>query len=200
MEADKVLTVATRLFAELGYDQTELELIARAAGVTPAWITEWFGGKQSLYKAVMRQANDQESAALGAALGLLAERAPTPAGVKELADAYLEFFTDHPEVLRLWMHRWMGDAADVPELEESYTRPLVQEVVGEVSPLLRPGLDPRFVVWTIVWSVYGFLTGGMLDRPRNERRVRGSDLREFRAHLHLMLDCVLLPTGTTPGR
>ncbi|WP_214321781.1 TetR/AcrR family transcriptional regulator [Nonomuraea sediminis] len=189
MEADAIIRVATRLFAELGYDETELGLIARAADVQPSEITARFGGKQELYRAVMRRADDLEGAALRATLADLA--APTPEAIKQLADAYLDFFADNPQILQLWMHRWMGDAADVPELEEGYTRPLVQEVVAEIAPLLPPGVDARFVVWTIVWCVYGFLTGGVLDRPRNERRVRPGDLVQFRTYIHWMLDRLL---------
>ncbi|MEV0585059.1 TetR/AcrR family transcriptional regulator [Nonomuraea sp. NPDC050310] len=189
MDEERIIAVATRLFAELGYDESTLSLIAGAANVQPADIVALFGGKQGLYQAVMRRVDAVERDALRTAL---AGFSPSAESSKRLADAYLDLMASNPHIPLLWMHRWMGDASDSPEMEEGYTRPLVDDIVAEIEPLMPPGVDARYFVWTIVWCVFGFLTGGVLDRPRVDREVRPAELARFRAHLHQMMDRMLM--------
>ena len=48
-----ILTAARASFAEKGYDATSLRSVARAAGVDPALVHRFFGGKPSLFAAAM---------------------------------------------------------------------------------------------------------------------------------------------------
>ncbi|WP_327090178.1 TetR/AcrR family transcriptional regulator [Nonomuraea sp. NBC_01738] len=189
MDEEGIIAVATRLFAELGYDETTLSLIAGAANVQSADITALFGGKQGLYQAVMRRVDAAESDLLRAAF---VSFAPTAEACKRVADAYLDLMAENPHIPMLWMHRWMGDASDSPEMEEGYTRPLVDDIAAQISPLLPPGVDARYFVWTIVWCVFGYLTGGVLERPRVDRVVRPAELAKFRTYLHWMIDRMLI--------
>ena len=110
-EEDRFIEVATRLFAELGFDGTPLRLIADAAGVDVETLVEQAGDKSRLYRKVMLRAHELERVALTEAA---ASFAPTRQGVIALVDAYLDFHVAHPQLLALWMHRWIGDAADMP--------------------------------------------------------------------------------------
>lgn len=51
---EKILACARRLFAEKGYDGASLRGIAREAGVDPALVHHFFGGKQGVFVAAMR--------------------------------------------------------------------------------------------------------------------------------------------------
>jgi AcrR family transcriptional regulator len=50
---DKILTAARRAFARHGYAQTGVREIAAAAGINPALIVRYFGGKVNLFLAVV---------------------------------------------------------------------------------------------------------------------------------------------------
>jgi AcrR family transcriptional regulator len=50
---DKILTAARRAFARRGYVQTGVREIAAAAGINPALVVRYFGGKQKLFLAVV---------------------------------------------------------------------------------------------------------------------------------------------------
>ncbi|MEV5824724.1 TetR/AcrR family transcriptional regulator [Spirillospora sp. NPDC052242] len=196
----RLLDTATRLFAELGYDGTTLQLVADAAGVDVADVRAFGEGKGGLYRAVFLRAAEAERDAMEPALAAFTSDMPS---VLRLADVYLDFYVHRTDILALWLHRWMGDAADVPGLEDSYTRPLSQRVVDTVRPLVPPGADPDHVVWTIVWCVYGFLSGGIVytDRETGPQRLRGQGIRprdaaaveRFRAHLHMLVERMLTP-------
>ncbi|TNY38927.1 TetR family transcriptional regulator [Thermomonospora catenispora] len=51
---ERILACARRLFAEKGYDGASLRGIAREAGVDPALVHHFFGGKQGVFVAAMR--------------------------------------------------------------------------------------------------------------------------------------------------
>ncbi len=53
----RLIEAALRVFAEKGYDRTLSRDIAAVAGVSPAAINYYFGGKEGLYKAVYGEAH-----------------------------------------------------------------------------------------------------------------------------------------------
>jgi AcrR family transcriptional regulator len=53
---DRILKAAERLFAERGYDATSIRTIVAKAGVNQAAINYHFGGKDGLYREVLRAA------------------------------------------------------------------------------------------------------------------------------------------------
>ncbi|TDD86824.1 TetR/AcrR family transcriptional regulator [Actinomadura rubrisoli] len=207
-QAERLIETATRIFAELGFDGTSTQLIADSAGVGMDVLRESAGTKADLYRAVMRRADAAEQEAMRAAMDGFT---PSRQGVVALADAYLDFQIARPDVMALWLHRWMGDAADVPGLEDLYTRPLSILVAGAIRDLVPGDVDPDHLVWTVVWCVYGFLSGGIVysgpGEPWAFRPIRGqtpegqerASVERFRAHLHTLLDHLLTPLDDRRG-
>ncbi|MBB6350475.1 TetR/AcrR family transcriptional regulator [Nonomuraea muscovyensis] len=202
MEEQRVLGVATRLFAELGFDGTSVALIAQAAGVDAESVLARIGDKAQLYRQVMLQAHRAEREVVEAAV---ARFTPSTQGLIELVDAYLDFNLDHPYVLALWMHRWMGDAMDVGGLEELYARPLITMVTGVAGEVLAEDVDADHLTWTVIWCVYGFLTGGMqytspgsaigTGRRPSLPMADSEALRRFRRYLHTLIRRMSAPAA-----
>ncbi|QFG24159.1 TetR/AcrR family transcriptional regulator [Actinomadura sp. WMMB 499] len=202
---ERILDVATRLFAALGYDGTSTRLIAEAAGLNIATVAYHVGGKRDLYLAVMERAHQAERTALedavrdlrAAGTGGDAGADAGAAAALGLVDRYVDFCAANPAVPALWMHRWLSDAADVAHLESLYVRPLMDLVVDAVRELAGDGVDVEYAVWTVIWATHGFARGGVLDA---DGRRRGMDdpreLARFRAHLHRLVTAALdLPGG-----
>ncbi|WP_433479096.1 TetR/AcrR family transcriptional regulator [Spirillospora sp. CA-142024] len=190
-EVQRIVDVATRLFAELGFDGTPAELIAEAAGVDAATLTALTGGKTELYKAVMLRVHQAEMEVVGAALASIPH---TLQGLTELADAYLDFHVRNPHASLLWMHRWMGDASATAELDVRYRGPIITMVADAVGYMVPDDVDTDFITWTVIWAVAGFITGGMLhsDHPPNWPNREGAAiapeaLEEFRTNLHSLI-------------
>jgi AcrR family transcriptional regulator len=182
---ERIIEVATRLFAALGYDGTSTRMIAEAAGLNIATVAYHAGGKRDLYLAVMERAHQAERAALEeAAAGFTGD----PADVHRMLDRYLDFCLDHPDVPALWMHRWLSDAADVAHLEGRYVKPLIDFVCATVQGAVGAGVDVEYTVMTVIWCTHGFCRGGVLDQEGG--RTGLDDPRQvarFRAHLHRMV-------------
>ncbi|MCG5217390.1 TetR/AcrR family transcriptional regulator [Streptosporangium sp. KLBMP 9127] len=192
---ETILRVATQLFAALGYDGTSAQEIADAAGLDVATVNRVTGGKRELYLAVMGRAHDREHAAIEQAVAKAAgpDAAATIHGV---IDSYVDFCAANPDVVSLWMHRWLSDAADMTELEQRYARPLVKLLLDSLKPYMDQidsGVDMRYAVQTVIWLVNAFGRGGVVNE---EGQRLGFDdpetLRRFRAHLHLLVHRMLL--------
>jgi hypothetical protein len=119
----------------------------------------------------------------------LAEFTPDRAGAHLLADRFLEFCVEHPEVPQLWIHRWLADAADIPGLEALYIKPLLDQLTDVLQGLIDPEVDLTAALWAIIWCVHGFVVGGVLTpggRLAGPRDI--VVLRRFGVQLHLLVD------------
>ncbi|CNE91232.1 Putative transcriptional regulator%2C TetR family [Mycobacterium tuberculosis] len=206
-ERERIIQVATRLFADLGFDGTPGGMIAEAAGVDTATLLQQTGGTLELYHEVMRRAHLIELAMLEDAVGSMRL---TAEGLREFADTYLDFHLSHPHVARLWLHRWLGDAAGSADLESEYERPLTDMVAAAVRPLTSPDLDVDYMLWTLVWAMTGFVTYGVPNHdgkpapwrcitslPHGHRDTLASqEVARFRSHMHLLIERVLQAPGS----
>jgi Transcriptional regulator len=185
---ERIIETATRLFASLGYDGTSAQMIADAAGLDVATVTGLVGGKRDIYLAVMERTDMALRAIYDSAL---VEFTPDRAGIHLLADRYLDFCLDHPEVHALWTHRWLSDAADITGLEALYLKPLVDQVGHTLRSVVGTDVDLGLAWWTVIWCVRGFVVGGLPDMGGLPEGPRNTVLlRRFRTHLHKIVDCM----------
>lgn len=185
-----IIQTATRLFASLSYDGTSLQMIADCAGLDIANVTALVGNKRDLYLTVMERVSLTTRAAYDSILG---ETTPDRAGLHHLINRSLDFSLEHPEVPTLWIHRWLGDAADVLGLEARYLVPLLAEVNDILRKFVPTNVDTTMAMGTIIWCVRGFVLGGppdMWDHP--ERPRKPAVIQKFRAHLLWTADYMLL--------
>lgn len=190
--AERILDAATRLFAEQGFEGASTRLIADAVGLNIATVNYHHGGKRDLYLAVMKRAAEHESRALAEAVEVAEGSAPTAEDVHRLADRYLDFCVEHPEIAALWLRRWLSEADDIASLEAELVRPLIDRIVELARRVAGPEADVEYAVWSVVWCVHGFVRGGVLDE--DGRRRRGDDeaaLGRFRLTLHRLVDGLL---------
>lgn len=188
---EHIIETAFRLFASLGHDATPVQMIADAAGLDVVTVTDLMGDKRDIYLAVMKRSYLAMSAMWDSAL---AEFTSDRAGVHLLADRYLDFCVDHPEVPELWIHRWLSDAADINGLEGIYIKPILDRVANALQGLIAADVDLDEALWTIIWCVRGFVIGGVLTPSGRPAGPSSTDyLRRFRAHLHLLVDRMFQP-------
>ncbi|GAA2868533.1 hypothetical protein GCM10010517_28360 [Streptosporangium fragile] len=187
-----ILQVAARLFSALGYDGTSSGQIAEAAGLSPDVLREEFGGKRELYLAVLDRAYLAERESLEAALKGFVPSTPeeTAAVIHRIVDHYIDYCLVHPETPALRMHRWLADAGDLVEPEREYMKPLMDLVSMVIDAAAEaghvgPDVDLRYIMWTLMWSVNGFLMGGVLNRDGGFGGAEDPvTLRWFRTNLH----------------
>src|ERR1700751_719896 len=80
---EQLIEVATRLFAERGYEDTSIEAVLAAAGVSRGALYHHFAGKDALFEAVL------EAVESGVKAGLTAEITGAPGAVSAVESAAL---------------------------------------------------------------------------------------------------------------
>ncbi|MFC7101099.1 hypothetical protein ACFQQB_11835 [Nonomuraea rubra] len=73
---------------------------------------------------------------------------------------------------------------------------MLDRLADELQDLLAPGVDLDGALWTLIWCIRGFALGstptpgGRLTEPRD-----AGARRQFRTHLHLLVDRLFLPSS-----
>jgi AcrR family transcriptional regulator len=127
---DALLAAARAEFAERGFDGATVRLIADRAGVDPAMVNHWFGGKEALFSAALNVPVDPGA--------LIAEVVPGDPG--QLGERIVSRF------LMIWDHTGGGRSlaalvrsiasheAAAALMRQFITRVLVRRVVSSVAP------------------------------------------------------------------
>ena len=140
----RLLTDATRLFAERGYEDTSIEAILHEAGVSRGSLYHHFGSKEALFEAVLAALLEETGrqtvvAAEGATDAVSALRAGCRAWVRLARDPVVQriVLIDGPSVLG-WEH-WR-------ELDEKQSLGLLQMALGAAAAdgRLHPELVDMF--------------------------------------------------------
>lgn len=108
---DQLIEVATRLFAERGYEDASIEAVLSAAGVSRGALYHHFAGKDALFEAVVASVEQRVNIEMAAAIGAVRDpiaviRAGALAWIDLAGDPVIQriMLTDAPAVLG-W-ERW----------------------------------------------------------------------------------------------
>lgn len=180
----RVLVTAARLFSEVGYDETTTQLIADACGIDASVVREAHGGKRGVYLAVMEQLTRERMEHLAP---VRAAFTPDAEGLIRLIDRNLDYALEHEELPSIWVHRWMADATDFPDLEERYGLPPFRMINDMVAQAVDGEVDPELFTWHVAWLISGFARGGFVGADGVRRHADDPDaLRRFRLFMHQM--------------
>jgi AcrR family transcriptional regulator len=151
-----ILDAAEEVFSALGYDGASLGEIGRRAGVSAALPNYFFGGKESLYQAVLERLLAEREARLGpvaARVVATVERggALRPA-LEVLIDGYIDFLLERPALVRLMAREALDGARRLgpgPRHSAALAGGLAT-VVDSLLPHSRPPVDADQLLITTV--------------------------------------------------
>ena len=95
---EHVLRAAEGVFAEQGFESAKVQDISRRAGLSMGSIYALFAGKEQIHAAIIER---RASELLELARQIVARTADPRETLEALASAYIDYFYDHPEFLRM---------------------------------------------------------------------------------------------------
>ena len=126
-----------RLFAEIGYDDVSVRMIADAAGVDLETF-QALGGKSGIYRTIMDNFLQKQNDLLDE---VQRGGAPGSERIQRSLIRFVEFDLEHPYELAVWQYRGLNDAADLAEIEERYWNPIYRRIAGILGArVMRPPL------------------------------------------------------------
>jgi AcrR family transcriptional regulator len=155
---DQLIEVATRLFAEHGYEGTSIEAVLSAAGVSRGALYHHFAGKEALFEAVVSAVSEQVTVELteavrGCADPLDAMRTAAITWIDLAADPVIQrvVLVDAPSVLGWDRWRAMDDGRTLGAMRAmlqaiSDSDRLPAELVGPFSHMILAALDEIVMV------------------------------------------------------
>lgn len=143
---EAILQAASQLFAEKGYESTRTLEIAKAAGANEALITRYFGGKEGLLIALMK-----DQAVLKNSFkhkDELLDRFPSSDEVKDFKDGILTFFKNGEKAIEMkdqFARIGCARALVDPEMAEVIRSHIVDQHLPEVTKQLKTYYDDKRV-------------------------------------------------------
>jgi len=179
-----ILERATEVFAEAGFQNAEMQVIAEKAGVGKGTVYRYFRSKEELFMA----AADAGMKKLEAHIFRAIEEAD---GVVDLiwraGLAYADFFRDHPELVEIFIQERATFRGSIPDTHLVYrdkNRGVLEEALreGVGQNVVRP-IDVREATRAFANVMYGTVVCGCLEgsskklpemaRPAIEMFIRG---------------------------
>ncbi len=174
---DRVLRVATRLFAGRGYGMTSMRDIARAARIRAATLYHHFRSKDDLFVDVLDRQQDRLRDIMNT---VLAEHSDFRTQISEMVKRSFDYHLKNPDLAWLGIRAALGDGLQ---------RPYLPRWLGIVEVLLRPRetkgeikeIDPALFLITagavihhhvVARESYRELMGKRLSAAETDDRVR----------------------------
>lgn len=199
---DALLAAGTALFAERGYEGTRVSAVAARAGVNPALISYYFGGKRRLYRAIVTAAfADIVARAEALALG---DR-PAPEALRELIALVADTATRrNPHFPAMMLREVLTGAKHLGSDTLAYPLRVADVVRRIVERGVREGsfrdVDPLLTHLSVVGSLlFFFATERLRARMQAERRWPGRPpgAPEYVTHIQeLFIHGLAAPAGT----
>jgi TetR/AcrR family transcriptional regulator len=147
----RILHVALRAFAGLGYEGTTTAAVAREAGVTQPLVHHHFGSKEGLWRAAMDQ--------LFSEVRLFTEldpNLPPTRALLQVVEGFVRLSAARPELTRIIAREGASKGPRLKYLLDRYLRPQLQEVVATLRAEQRAGnIDPGIQAELLFFFVTG---------------------------------------------
>ncbi len=169
----RILEVATRLFAAQGYAGTTTRAIAAEVGANIATVHYHVGNKFELFRAVLESLYEEERALLEKHYRELEERTILEPEalietVTRLVDAIVDLMAARPERPRLYLRRWVDPDDEIREVEIRMSLEVHRHLGkllerAQAAGIVAPGFPVETFLRSFGWLIYGYFATGPID-------------------------------------
>lgn len=145
----RILAAGEQLFSESGYTGVSVDAIAQVSGANKRMVYHYFGNKEGLYVAVLREVFGRLE---GLEVTSLSEATDVETGVTTLLRIYFEFLREHPEFVNLLMWENLNRGRFLEQHPNLLTKiPVLRGLEallrkGREAGSIRPGVNTRHLL------------------------------------------------------
>ncbi|MBC7465260.1 MAG: TetR family transcriptional regulator [Bdellovibrio sp.] len=160
-----ILAVAAKLFAKFGLDKTSTREIAKESNANISLISYYFGGKEGLYKEVMRNFAEEMRASVSERIAASSKKTMTTelfrAEIESIVEMLIFFRMKYPEVLQIFAREKLMGLQHSKEIHEEVFYPLVKEFIrlfesAQKAKVVSPHINPALYFTVLTEGVAGF--------------------------------------------
>lgn len=162
---ERLLEVAEKLFAERGLEGTSVRDIAKAAGLNLSLVSYYFGGKEGLYKELIRNFMMTIKSEIEKIIEVSEREESTQENLKKVFSLMVRNFSEireqHPYMGLILQRERLAGLPHTREIYESLFTPLGQSLVQVVTRaqkngLVRKDLNPLLIFIFLQEAIIGF--------------------------------------------
>lgn len=160
-----ILDAAAKLFAKLGLDKCSTREIAKESDSNISLISYYFGGKEGLYREVMRNHANEIKESVQQNL----ERCQYKPGTKEYfveqvsmaIENMIRFRVNYPDMAKIFAREKLTGMMHAKEIHEEIFYPMMQNFFaafteGQQKGYIKPGVDPILFFMALSEGIWGF--------------------------------------------
>ncbi|KGN40182.1 TetR/AcrR family transcriptional regulator [Knoellia aerolata] len=163
----QLLDVAEAVFADRGYQETTMELIAAEAGITKPVIYDHFGSKENLLVAVVARARQDLLASTAAALAAIPKHSPVEDYFRAGVRSFMQFFEQRRGSFRVYMQESavaVVAGADIESLRQAQAREIAERF-GDIPQIAAYPMPYREAMAEIMIATNERVAGWRLRNP-----------------------------------
>ena len=169
-----IIGVATKLFAKLGLDKCSTREIAKQSETNVSLISYYFGGKEGLYKEVMRahalQTRDQVQDYINEGDLAKLTREKFIQNITQIVDHLIKKQTENPEMTKIFSREKLAGFPHSKEIHSEIFYPLIQKFyklfeTAQKQGIIKEEVNPALFFITLSEGICGFFTLMDCDLP-----------------------------------
>lgn len=179
-----ILAVAAKLFAKFGLDKTSTREIAKESNANISLISYYFGGKEGLYKEVMRNFAEEMRTSVNERIAASSKKTMTKQLFRDEIESIVEmlifFRTKYPEVLQIFAREKLMGLQHSKEIHEQVFYPLAKEFIrlfesAQDAKVVSPHINGALYFTVLTEGVAGFFAMKECPTPLSKDCVRITD-------------------------
>lgn len=160
-----ILEAAVKLFAKLGLDKCSTREIAKESDSNISLISYYFGGKEGLYKEVMRNHANEIKESVQKNIENSQFKPGTKAHFVEqvsiMVENMIRFRVNYPDMAKIFAREKLTGMIHAKEIHEEIFYPMMQKFFeafqeGQRQGYIQAGIDPAVFFMALSEGVWGF--------------------------------------------
>jgi len=176
---EDILNAAEQEFAEKGIYGSRIDEIARQAGINKRMIYEYFGGKEELYKTVLKTVYGRLSSKETV---LLSEDISCTDAIKNIIGLYFDFLSENPTYVNMILWENLNKGKYIQDIDfkviKDPTFDLLRKIIGKGKQqgIFKAELDAEQIILSLLTYTFSYfsnrytlskLLGRKLDNEEN---------------------------------